>query len=311
MPRVFISHGSKDKPFVRKLTADLERNGVAVWLDEKDIRVGDSIRQSIEDALDCSDFGIVVLSKNSIKRPWVKLELDALYTLEAKRKRSLILPAVIEPLTLPLFLQGKKYADFMTDYDIGLKNILEVLTPSTTTWDLRTTHCEVLLDIKKLDGSLVRAIKTQDIVCMRDGVSTYLDVCSADGSIINIKVKRGTIIKQWNEIGTLYVESEFPSILKKGDKVSHVFDCDFVNSFCASEELWEQRQFHPTDFLKVTVMFLKSRPPSKVWALERRGADGVRIDSFISLSSRKERKIATLEVKEPKLLATYQIFWTW
>lgn len=43
----FISHSAKDKPFVRKLAADLVANGVKVWLDEQRILVGDSIPEKI------------------------------------------------------------------------------------------------------------------------------------------------------------------------------------------------------------------------------------------------------------------------
>src|ERR1700732_561766 len=39
----FISHSSKDKPFVRRLAGDLVASGVRVWIDEQRILVGDSI----------------------------------------------------------------------------------------------------------------------------------------------------------------------------------------------------------------------------------------------------------------------------
>jgi TIR domain len=44
MVRVFLSHSSKDKPFVRDLAAALEAGGeIKVWLDEREIEYGQNI----------------------------------------------------------------------------------------------------------------------------------------------------------------------------------------------------------------------------------------------------------------------------
>ena len=41
--KVFISHSSLDKPFVRRLTRRLEKEGFRVWLDERELVAGDSL----------------------------------------------------------------------------------------------------------------------------------------------------------------------------------------------------------------------------------------------------------------------------
>ena len=41
IPSIFLSHNSKDKPFVRKLAERLKRHGVSVWLDEAELNIGD------------------------------------------------------------------------------------------------------------------------------------------------------------------------------------------------------------------------------------------------------------------------------
>ena len=48
MSKVFLSHSSKDKQFVRRLTKDLEEAGIEIWLDEKELLVGDELNKSIE-----------------------------------------------------------------------------------------------------------------------------------------------------------------------------------------------------------------------------------------------------------------------
>ena len=42
-PSVFMSHSHTDKPFARRLSADLGALGAHVWLDEAELKVGDSL----------------------------------------------------------------------------------------------------------------------------------------------------------------------------------------------------------------------------------------------------------------------------
>jgi hypothetical protein len=44
---VFLSHSAKDKAVVRDVAARLQRDGVRVWLDEEQIKPGDSIPAKI------------------------------------------------------------------------------------------------------------------------------------------------------------------------------------------------------------------------------------------------------------------------
>lgn len=71
---VFISHASEDKDaVVRPLAISLQQKGLKVWFDEFELRIGDSLRQKIDKGLANSRFGIVVLSKNFIKKRLDKL----------------------------------------------------------------------------------------------------------------------------------------------------------------------------------------------------------------------------------------------
>lgn len=78
---VFISHASEDKDeVVRPLAQSLQALGLKVWYDEFELRIGDSLRQKIDKGLANSRFGIVVLSKNFIRKGWTNYELDGIIT---------------------------------------------------------------------------------------------------------------------------------------------------------------------------------------------------------------------------------------
>ena len=75
----FISHASEDKEkLVKPLASALTSLGYRVWYDEFELRVGDSLRQSIDKGLVNSRFGIVVLSPAFFSKKWPQYELNGL-----------------------------------------------------------------------------------------------------------------------------------------------------------------------------------------------------------------------------------------
>jgi hypothetical protein len=82
---LFISHASEDKEeFARPLAEALQALGVEVWYDEFQLRVGDSLRRSIDKGLANSRFGVVVLSSAFFAKNWPQYELDGLVAREMK-----------------------------------------------------------------------------------------------------------------------------------------------------------------------------------------------------------------------------------
>jgi hypothetical protein len=88
---LFISHASEDKPFVRPLVEALQAEGLRVWYDEFALRVGVSLRRSIDAALARAEQGVVIISPAFLRKEWPQKELDALVARESSGKH-LILP---------------------------------------------------------------------------------------------------------------------------------------------------------------------------------------------------------------------------
>lgn len=78
---VFISHASEDKDeIVRALAAALVGEGVRVWYDDFELRIGDSLRRKIDKGLSRSRIGLVVLSPSFMAKGWTNYELDGIVT---------------------------------------------------------------------------------------------------------------------------------------------------------------------------------------------------------------------------------------
>lgn len=105
-PKVFISHASEDKPFVLKFATRLRENGVDAWVDRWEMLPGDSLVDKIfEEGIKNAQAVIIVLSKSSVGKRWVKEELNAAFLQRIQGKTKLI-PVVIDNCEIPSPLQS-------------------------------------------------------------------------------------------------------------------------------------------------------------------------------------------------------------
>jgi hypothetical protein len=107
----FISYFSGDREFVKKLEQDLRLRGIHLWRDEREIEVGDSMTDKLQQGLSDSYSFIIVLSPETLSRPWVREELRAAYAQRLGGDFK-ILPVLYKECEIPLFLFDYKYADF-------------------------------------------------------------------------------------------------------------------------------------------------------------------------------------------------------
>jgi hypothetical protein len=147
---IFISYSHKDRSFAHKLSHELRKRGYFVWLDEGEIKIGDSVH-----------FVASIISRTSIRSSWVKEELEIVTNLRLSGKKVKILPILLHDVKLPGFLLGKKYADFRTKkkHTTGLKDILASLPP---TKPIPKISIKELQRLKKELKSLQETIKLDD-----------------------------------------------------------------------------------------------------------------------------------------------------
>lgn len=313
MSTIFICHSSADKPFARRLTKELERRGVRVWIDEREIGAGQSLTETIQAGLERSDYVIVVLTAASLRRPWVKKELSSALTLEFEREQTVVLPALLRTASLPLFLRDKKYADFRRDFDAGLQDILGVVRRGRGPGRLvsvETVSCEVFLDIRRLDGSLVHYRKTQVLRALAEDVSMYVEAFSTDGEIGHFKVTPGRIDKVWSQAGTIYVRTKFPRTLSLGQTLKRTMTCSWRDSFTSDVEYWEERQHHQTGSVAIKVQFPIGRPPTRWETVEREGSTERRCQWEAKLQKLAKPTLC-LNIESPRMFDNYVLRWWW
>lgn len=109
---IFISHSSQDKPFVRQLADSIAYYGILLFLDERDIKIGDNIPDKIYSALEKATHVIYVLSKSSINSNWVREELSIAKKRQLDQRGCILLPILIDDVEPPASITHIRYADF-------------------------------------------------------------------------------------------------------------------------------------------------------------------------------------------------------
>ena len=90
-PVIFLSHSSPNKDFVRGLAKKLKKDNIDVWLDELEIKIGESIHQKVNEGLKKSDFFAIVLSEASVNSKWVQEELSSASSIEKYNKKGIFI----------------------------------------------------------------------------------------------------------------------------------------------------------------------------------------------------------------------------
>jgi hypothetical protein len=164
MFRAFISHSSKDKPFVRKLKEDLNFNGVDTWVDEDELKPGDKLYDTLMLSLQSSSHFLIVLSNNIKNSHWVDVEIkEAIASLDKEIIKKII-PVVLHETEIPDAFNGLLYADFSeivfsvtndgkvifndNKYTIELGKIIKAVKQSK---DFSLTKSEIDNIVKKAD----------------------------------------------------------------------------------------------------------------------------------------------------------------
>lgn len=124
-PSLFLSYSSSDRKFAERLAAELNAVGVKVWIDQGELKLGDSLIDRIREGIDQMDYLAVVISPAAVMSEWVKREVEIAMHQEIEGKRVKVLPLLYKECDLPWFLKGKLYADF-TKPDLYQASLLRI-----------------------------------------------------------------------------------------------------------------------------------------------------------------------------------------
>ncbi|MCC9175843.1 toll/interleukin-1 receptor domain-containing protein [Arthrobacter sp. zg-Y179] len=133
-PKAFISHATEDKGFVIPFATMLREKGVEAWVDQWEIKAGESLVDRIfESGIKEASVFIVVLSSTSVTKPWVRDELDA-GVMRRISGQAKVIPIVLDDVEVPVSLRHTLYLSVPEN---GLDKVVEKALQSIFELDSR------------------------------------------------------------------------------------------------------------------------------------------------------------------------------
>lgn len=119
--RVFVSHATSDKWLATILCEKIEAVGASTFRDDRDIKGGDDIPDEIRKSLIESRELVMLLTPDSVDRPWVLLEAGAFW---GRRHNSRIIAVMchITAESIPDMIKTKK-AISLNEFDAYLRDL--------------------------------------------------------------------------------------------------------------------------------------------------------------------------------------------
>lgn len=166
---------------------------------------------------------------------WVKSEISAAWVKQMKTKKIIVLPILYRKCKIPYFLQDRKYANFIQDYDKGLRELLSVFGIKETE-TINLVNWRKFAGKKNIDWKKYRKKEFEKLVTVLTdraleynwsswvgrsknpySITFYATKSRDENKYISIKLDRKT-----NAYLASYMEQINPNKLQKGDYTIYV-----------------------------------------------------------------------------------------
>lgn len=119
---VFLSYSRRNEGFAIRLASDLTRNGLRVWIDQRELRAGEDWTQAIAESVARADALVLVLSPHAVRSQFVMQEIEA-----AAAAGKPILPVIRRRCRMPPLVANLHAVDFTKDYGTAMTALLKDL----------------------------------------------------------------------------------------------------------------------------------------------------------------------------------------
>ena len=127
----FLSYSPTDVDWAIRLKTALEERGLNIWLDQEQIRPGNSIIAALEAGLELCKSCVLVVSPDAVRSQWVSDEYHRAVTLAKQKDRPLqVIPVILGKAELPGFLSTRNWVEFLDDttFDANLERLIWGIT---------------------------------------------------------------------------------------------------------------------------------------------------------------------------------------
>lgn len=196
---VFLCHNSADKLAIRKIDEYLMQQGIAPWLDERDIQPGKRWQQVLQEQIETIKSVAVFVGPDGIG-PWQTLEMEGILP-QFNQRGIPVIPVVLPECKnrpeLPMFLSGFQWVDFRKNIPEPFERLIYGITGEQPVLLMPTDRSDDQNE-QKTPASLlaeIQAIVRTDNNRIRDELTAYLDG-QTDNFIDHLTVSQTTLLNQ-------------------------------------------------------------------------------------------------------------------
>jgi hypothetical protein len=267
--RIFVSHSSRDKAFIREVLDCLPMH-LRRWLDEEQLLIGMDLKTTIRNVIDDdADYVLLFLSESAIASEWVKKELAWSLQREEQLGREFILPVLIDNVwdrIEPKEFQKRRYLKCLDYSRTAVKGFAETLKDELFGWlcthlDKSKRSADNRLDSISLTGTWRSTFNWNPIDERDTGESsdllgihqtgTRIDGGSVDGQyqyVFNGHIVNGYIVGEWKGRKLpLFGVFQLKIDIDTGNTASGYWIGNGANTPYAGEWKWER--IEPSDEL--------------------------------------------------------------
>lgn len=127
MANVFISHRLADNAEAEKLAGEIRGAGHEVWLDSREIGIGDSITGKMNEGLEGASYLVLCYSGTGVMSPFISREWLSALSRQLEGRRVKILPVRLTGGEPPAIIADLKYADLAVNWSAGITELLRAI----------------------------------------------------------------------------------------------------------------------------------------------------------------------------------------
>jgi molecular chaperone DnaK len=108
---VFVSYAHADRTLARTIASQLSSHGIRVWIDEGELRAGDSLAERIAREIAKAEFVVALVSESALKSRWCQKELSLAVSGQLTQPGVRVLPLRVGDVEMPPSLGDVYYRD--------------------------------------------------------------------------------------------------------------------------------------------------------------------------------------------------------
>lgn len=121
---VFLSYVQKDLRIAELIINKLMKEDLKIWFDVNELKSGDNIFQTLEDKISASDYIVILISSESIKSLYQKVEIHSIFK-NLKSRNITVIPVLIDDCQIPEELKSLAFIDIRKDMDKGINQLVD------------------------------------------------------------------------------------------------------------------------------------------------------------------------------------------